>query len=564
MIPLAPACYFALLSFAWIASQTGSPIRSTLHYPDVPPAVVSVSTFLWREGASPVRVASVPAHIGKPVDVAAAAGARLLVVFARADGAYLVDGPFTAPEDESDRVLDPAWRWTIKASLASGPAHGTPLEWVGAVHDSADGWPRCFWNGSGKWECWGARTDEAGVVLAAEPGKLWWTVASGAQAAEWRSDEWGRLLIVRGPENSPADAVRLVLAQPVAPPPQRFRTVRLNTTLATTVTATPVGGGAVWVAGARPPARSWAEIRAAGAGPKYLPLDDLWSGPPSLRVSIALDRPRRLEGIVSGGGTRARGALVTLFRLIDPVPDPRERVKPRRVFAAESTADEDGAYRFEELADADYEVVAWHPQLGRASVFVPRAREQLQIQLDLPGVVRGRVLVAGKPASGVDVFSVPDPAAFNSAEDPVDVKGGDGSTGADGRFAVALAAAGGGELRVGGGAYAVKRLPLPVPSVPLVDLGDIELGASLDIGIVLDQDAPCGIRTVGPVGRTGLHVLTAVQTGPGLYKVSLPEEGLWEFGLSCGRETRTLVPAVVRIGPDNAGRQLHFSVKQEE
>jgi hypothetical protein len=563
VIPLAPACYFALLSLAWIA-QLGSPIRSAIHYPDIPPSVVLVSTFLWREGAPPLRVSSVPAHIGKPVDLAAAPGERLLVVFARADGAYLVDGPFTAPDHDSHRVLDPAWRWTIRAALANGPARGTPLEWVGAVHDSADGWPRCFWNGPDKWECWGARTDEAGVVLAADPGKIWWTVASSAQAREWRSDEWGRLLIVRGPESSPPDALRFALAQPVTPPAQRFRTLRLNTALMTTITATPIDGGAAWIAGARPAARSWAEIRASGAGPKYLSLEDLSSGPPSLRVSIALERPRRLEGTVSGGGTRARGALVTLFRLIDPVPDPKERVKPRRVFAAESTADEDGAYRFEELADADYEVVAWHPQLGRASVFVPQAREQLQIQLDLPGIVRGRVLVAGKPAGGVDVFSVPDPAAFNNAEDPIDVKGGDGRTAADGRFAVALAAAGGGELRVGGGAYAVRRLPLPSPPVPLVDLGDIELGASLDIAIVLDQDSPCGIRTVGPVGRTGLHVLAAARMGPGLYKVSLPEEGLWEFGLSCGRETRALVPAVVRIGPDSASRELHFSVKQED
>ncbi|HYT76008.1 MAG TPA: hypothetical protein VEL79_14735, partial [Vicinamibacterales bacterium] len=291
------------------------------------------------------------------------------------------------------------------------------------------------------------------------------------------------------------------------------------------------------------------------------PLEDLSAGPSALRVPIVLEGARQIEGTVSGGGAVARGALITLFRLIDPPPQPNDRVKPRRVFAAESTTGEDGGYRFEDLGEADYEIVAWHPQLGRAAMVVPPTREKLDVQLELPGVARGRVLQGGRPVNGVEVFSLPDPVAFTSADDPVDVKGGDGRTGADGRFVVSLAASGGGELRIGGGAYAVKRVPLPSAVTPIVDLGDIELGASFEITIVLDQDPGCDLRAVGPVGRTGLHILSGTRAGPGLFKIAVPEEGLWEFGLACGRTTRTLAPSVVRIGAANAGKEVHFAVK---
>src|SRR5205085_330497 len=81
--------------------------------------------------------------------------------------------------------------------------------------------------------------------------------------------------------------------------------------------------------------------------------------------------------------------------------------------------------------------------------------------------------------------------AFRAAEDPIDLKGGDARTGDDGRFAVMLPASGGGELRVGGGVFPIRRITLPRAVVPLLDLGDIDLGTPLEITIVLDQDSPC-------------------------------------------------------------------------
>jgi hypothetical protein len=186
--------------------------------------------------------------------------------------------------------------------------------------------------------------------------------------------------------------------------------------------------------------------------------------------------------------------------------------------------------------------------------------DRATIRLLSPGLARGRVLADGRPVQGVDVTVVPDAAAFAAAEDPIELKGGDTRTGADGRFAIALAGGGGGELRVGGGSYAVRRVPLPRAPLPLVELGDIELGRGLTLSIVLDQDPGCDVRAVGPVGRTGLRIVTATRTAPGVFSLTLPEEGSWEFGLLCGREERALAPAVVQVS-DRMPPSLTFVVR---
>jgi hypothetical protein len=182
-------------------------------------------------------------------------------------------------------------------------------------------------------------------------------------------------------------------------------------------------------------------------------------------------------------------------------------------------------------------------------------------RLEAPGMVSGRVVVAGRPRGGVDVLSLPSPEAFRAADDLLDLKGGDARTGEDGRFAVMVAAGGGGELRVGGGTWPVRRVPLPPRPAALLDLGDIDLGSPIEISIVLDQETACAVRATGPIGRSGLQVVTAARTGPGLFRMMLPEPGQWAFGLLCGREERALAPPLVQLGPANAGTDLRFSIR---
>jgi len=265
--------------------------------------------------------------------------------------------------------------------------------------------------------------------------------------------------------------------------------------------------------------------------------------------------------VVSDRAEPADAALVTIFRVIDPPPAPGAREPPpRRVFVAEAIADAGGRIHVDGLGDATYEIVAWHPWFGRGSLVMPAGADRLTIHLRSPGIARGRVLAAGKAAPGVDVTVVPDPSAFAAAVDPIDLKGGGARTGADGRFAIALAAGGGGELRVGGGTYPVRRVPLPRAPLPLVELGDIELGRPRTLSIVLDRDPGCEVRAAGPIGRTGLRLVAATRTAPGVFTITLPEDGSWEFVLVCGRDERTLVPSVVQVS-DQMPPSLTFVVR---
>ena len=123
------------------------------------------------------------------------------------------------------------------------------------------------------------------------------------------------------------------------------------------------------------------------------------------------------------------------------------------------------------------------------------------------------------------------------------------------------AAGGGGELRVGGGPLPIRRIPLPRVPAPLLDLGDIELGSVLHLTIVLDQDTACGVRATGPIGQSGLQIVLAARAAPGLFRIVLPEPGLWAFGVICGRDGFALSPPTLQITPAHDGKDVRFSVR---
>lgn len=319
----------------------------------------------------------------------------------------------------------------------------------------------------------------------------------------------------------------------------------------------------VGAAGGAPRSLTVPAVRLAGRAPRAF---GRWGSRHAFGtlVTLRLGETSALDGLAVGPrDERASGALVTLFRLIDPSPppNPSSREKPRRVLVSEAIADATGAFHLDGIGEAQYEIVAWHPQLGRASFAPPRTPGVFTVRLASPGMVRGRVLSGGKPAAGIDVISLPAPEAFRNADDLVEVKGGDTRTGQDGRFAVTVAAGGGGELRVGGGTLPIRRIPLPRVPVPLLDLGDIDLGSPIEITIALDQESACDVRATGPIGQSGLQIVTGARTGPGLFRMKLPEAGLWAFELLCGRDERALAPATVQIGRADAGKEVRFMVR---
>lgn len=560
MIPL----LVAVLSVTPQAVTTVTRANATsVTYESVPAEVVRISVHAWQDAASPSRVGGDVMRQGSAVTIRATPDHRTLVRLERADGAYLIDGPFWWPLRDAERPLDRRWRRTLAAAAPEPIAGATEFEWLSAGGEGTGEWPRCFQAGARSMSCWGAPVGDPGVLLCRAGGRVWWTVVSRGSTANLRSSRWGRLLVVTDSTGGP-DGLRVKFARPVSSASQRGPGVRLDTAIVAGGQSTPLGASAAWLSGDDVPAGAWVEVRTMRAGPAYLSLQDVAEGSSSFALTMRLDETRALDGLVVGArAVPASGALVTVFRLIDP-PRPlgdRAKDRPRRVLAAEAVADASGAFHVDGLGDADYEILGWHPQLGRASVSLPQTRGSLTVRLEAPGIVRGRVLAGGKPLGGVDVLSLPSPDAFKAADDLVDLKGGDTRTGADGRFAVMAAASGGGELRVGGGTWPVRRVPLPRQPAPLLDLGDIDLGSSIEISIVLDQESPCDVRATGPIGQSGLQVVTAARTGPGLFRMMLPEPGLWAFGLLCSGEDHPIVPALVQLGAANTGKELRFSVR---
>jgi hypothetical protein len=413
-------------------------------------------------------------------------------------------------------------------------------------------------------DLWGLPLAARGVLLAQPADRLWWTIVFGPQPRDLQSSAWGRLIVVRDGDAVP-DVVTAKLARPEVPA-LRHAALQVDTIALSDAHALAIAPGTLWVYGDHVAPASWIELRSARAGPDYLALDEIAAGPPGIPERIALDDPAALDGtIVSAQGEPASAALVTLFRFVDPA-SPRDRqaqARRRQVFVAECVAGADGAFHIDGLGDADYEIAAWHPQLGRATTLIPKGVGSISVRLASVGQARGRIVSGGKPIAGVDVISLPDADAFQRAAAFMDVKGGDARTGADGRFVVALAQGGGGELRVGGGSYPIKRIPLPRTPLPLLELGDLDLGASIDVVVVLDQDPGCDVRATGPVGEMGLQVLVATRAGPGLFRLSLPEAGLWEFTLGCGqgKDDRLLVPAYLQVTASQTGREVHLAVK---
>jgi hypothetical protein len=535
---------------------------SAVTYQNVPQEVVRISVHDWIDDEPPRAAVAEVEQQGHRVLLRAQAGRRRVVLLERADGAYLLDGPFSWPDSDAHRVMDGRWRRTLRVASPE-PIPDAAFEWLSADPASTGQWPRCFRAADRFWACWGIAAEEAGVIVHRAWDRVWWTVVSRGVAPDLRSSKWGRLLVVADASGDAA-GLSVKFAHPAPQSSQRVPGVRPGTSSIATAQSMLVTQGVAWLSGADVPPAGWIELRTTRSGPAYLALQDVAGGSPLLPLTAQLEETRSLDGIVVGGGEqRASGALVTLFRFIDP-PQPAgaaAREKPRRVVAGETIANADGSFRLDGVGDAKYEVVVWHPVLGRASSILPRSLGVQTIRLESPGTARGRVLRAGKPAAGVDVISVPAPEALRNADDLIDLKGGDTRTDDEGRFAVMLAASGGGELRVGGGIHPIKRIPLPRVPAPLIDVGDIDLGSPLEITIVLDQESACDLRATGPIGRTGLQIVPAVPTGPGLFRIVLPEAGLWAFGLLCGREPRSLSPLTMEITVTHAGKEVRFSIR---
>ena len=543
-----------------LVAQAAALHDTTIEYPGLPKDIDSAVVYVWNDDALPAKTLTVP-RTEESLMIRERPGTTVAVAFIRLDGSYRLDGPFVWPDRSLTRTPDAVLRHTVSGTAPAATDTRPPLTWIPAARDEQ--WPRCRWVSEDRWECWGVPLADSGILVAVDAARVYWRAVQPARVGDWHTADWARLIVVSDSAGMPPPTLQASVQHAVAPPEYRQNGIRLQTAPSPEITVVPLSPGTVWVAGPRSPGQSWVALRAADDAPQIVQLADIADGPLSVPAYLTLDPMRHVQGTVTSGLQPAIRATVTAFRLIDAPANPDDRPKARRVFAEETSTDETGGFVLDGLGTDQYEILAWHPQLGHASAFLDAGQQVVTLHLDQTGIARGRVLVGGKPVAGVDVFSVPDATAFANATDPVDAKGGDGRTDHDGRFVVSVAPSGGGELRIGGGEYSTKRVPLPRTALPLVDVGDIDLGSPLMVQVVLDRDPGCNLLATGPVGRLGLQVVTGVRTAPGFFRVVVPEEGQWQFGLDCTGRIRSLTPTLVLIGQDLNGKDVRLTVPRE-
>jgi hypothetical protein len=483
----------------------------------------------------------------------------LLLIRAPGHSGYLLEGPFRWPVHPSTRAVSSAWRRTVRGTA---PGVGS-LTWVGGSHDPPhDAWPRCTWLANGAWECVGVPLGLAGVVSTGDgaqqahamaPGAL---TAPGVETTQNVDAAWGRVVVIGRTDRVPltaADAVT-VSARRIAVPRTRPRSLRLDASADDRLVVRRLGESAFWIGGGDVLDDGWVEIAASDRAPVRLDVPELAATPPTMPVRVDLEPAVSISGrVVADDGTVAPGAVVTLWRVVTTGrPATEGEPPPRRVFVAESASDAGGEFGFGGLADDPHEIVALHAVLGRGEIRLAAGEREVDVRLKRPSVAIGQVVRDGQPMAGVPVMVVPDLFEAAASEDLTLLAGGQGASGPDGRFRVAVPSRGRSEVRVGeeGG---VRRFPLgPAESLPaVIDLGRIALdGAIITVRLVLEASDGCDVRLSGPLGSAGLSLVRAQRLGPAMFEAAVPEPGPWLVSAACGGQNRIVQPTTIDVkGP---------------
>jgi hypothetical protein len=427
---------------------------------------------------------------------------------------YLLHGPFRWPVRSDALSIATRWRRTVRAS--SRALEDAPAVWVTAIDVRApEPWPQCAATAARHWECVGVPLESSGVLVQAVPGRVAFALARGTRAgsveeAAVAAAHWARLLIAA--PNDPSaplqpDVLR-VTARRAHVPRARPQSSRLDVEADPAVHIERAGPSAYWITGNSAAGDGWIEVSGRGFATTRIPVQDLAGGSPEIPVRIAIDRAWTIAGRVTAAQGTVAKAIVTIFRF-DPGTDDKQRA--RRIAVAEQASDDDGGFRFSDLGPERYELVAMHPTLGRGERRVEADGAFLELRLRPLSRAIGRVIRGGASIGGLPVVFVPNLVEFQTARDLTELRGGETTTDAEGRFEVALPLRGSGEIRIGDDRRGLRRIPLgSVESLPpVVDLGTI---------------------------------------GPAMFRASVPEPGGWLVVAICGREERAVVPALLTIG----------------
>lgn len=487
----------------------------------------------------------------------------LLVMRGAGQQGYLLAGPLRWPLEAATLDVPVAWRRTVRGRWPRFDS-GTPL-WLGGQPNALpSNWPMCSSLERGAWECIGVPLDSRGVIISLTPGETLFGIALGTLSAAGvelvpaASAGWGRLLVVARADRAPvsqSDAI-VAAARKLQIPPGRRLPSRAYAETDARVRIDKLDERVFWVSGTDAPADTWLEIEGSGRSPARLAVPALAGASADIPVHVDLEAAASIAGRVTDStGAAAPGTIVALYRLI-PDSSTGQKRSSRRVSVAETTTDEDGAFRFGDLAGERHDLLAFHVAKGRAERTVDPDGLDVEITLRPPSQATGRVIRDGVPAAGIRIATVPDMAAFATSEDVTELLGGETSTDRDGQFMVALAPRGTIELRIGDETTGVRRVALGnAESLPrLVDVGTIELGPLPPLTLVLEQSGGCELLLTGPMERLGLTVQSATRVGPSLYRTALPEPGSWLIAARCAGRPRALIQSIVEV-PAGAGEQ---------
>ncbi len=481
------------------------------------------------------------------VVVVAEAGRSVAVLIGTGDGGYVVVGPLRWPTAAETVVVPNVARRTIRVH-AAGPLEG--LSWVDGSGAVAD-WPSCrrVSRSSSAWLCYGVPVDLGGVLVGR--ALTGWSAAPVPSAGDPTQGvdvtlapvTAGALLVVDDGEECEGRMLHRRESSVLA------GTRYADVTEDARVDVAQVDGRTFWVASRgrwRPDAFARITCRGGTARVEATTLDAASPFVP-WHVAIVPDVTGRVT-LTDGGGHPAAGAALEVFapRAAGAAADRA----PRWERLASHVAGGNGVVLLK-LPRGRYELRAYHAQLGTAAVVEEWKSGGLTIALRAARRVSGRIVQNGNPVTGVVVRAVPALEAVVGAADTLDLLVPPASTGADGRFLIAVPARIA-ELRIGDDAGPVRRVPLPPGTTgEVLELGDIALSASIGVAVSVQLPGACELVAAGPLGRTGLAVLRATRTGPTEWRLPVPEPGVWLVSGACAAAGEVaLLPSTIEVPAD--------------
>ena len=435
----------------------------------------------------------------------------------------------------------------------------------------------CVSTVSRRWECRDVPVGERLLVAADTPTGVAWRSVPMASARDRTvrldrvSRPWGKAIRVLGIGQADGPDVEVVASLWVEQPQSRgVETRRIRLTRDPDASVTWIGPTLAWLQGRGPTERRHLEVSGASVAGLRVPLARLVGGPVGAEFYLLAQTPLDLELTVeTEEGDPVPDAEVAVFDLLrDSWPTRTQPSKNPQTFArplGEARSDAEGRARFQTIGSGRYELVAVHPTAGRITETRLLDGRPVRLTIAAGHHVRGRVWFAGQPAAGAFVSTAPDHTSIEQAADPLDHVTPASITGPDGRFELALPAAGSGALIVSYACAGSLRRPYDMRGIGSgsTELGDLVLSPLPTVRITLIGDS-CTLRAVGPVGQPSMTVLTASRV-PGLsvHILRPPEPGFWWLDGACRQAATRLVPQVIQVPADATDFSALVRVERE-